>query len=389
MAMPNLPPLIMGGAGWSYQLTHDPDADSVLDIVEAAFSQGVRAIDTSPYYEPSEELLGKALSHPNILSQYRRKDFFIMTKCGRIAADHFDYSPDWIKKSLTRSLDRFGTMYLDVVFCHDVEFVTVEEAVAAVATLFELVDQGRIKFAGISGYDLEAMIRVADAVRERLGRPVDVVQNWAQLSLQNTRLESYGFAALRKAGVRAVCNASPLACGLLRSGGVPVGKLGDWHPAPSGLRAAARQASQWVAEQGDSLASVSLRFAISQAAQSTYDTFQVSTITGISTKSDLQENIAAAAQVLGLPVDIEDRISHSSLSGRTALNMARVEADRVLCDGVRSILEDYIDYALSKPPSAKGSDLRAPIDSITEDSNDVPSRLYHSGSGNTPAQGTR
>jgi D-arabinose 1-dehydrogenase len=375
ISMPNLPPLIMGGAGWSYQLIQDPDPDSVLDIVKAAFAQGIRAIDTSPYYEPSEELLGRALSHPNITSRYSRQDFIIMTKSGRIASDHFDYSPDWIRKSVARSLERFNTTYLDVVFCHDVEFVAVEEAVGAVATLFQLVDQGRIKFAGISGYDLDAMIRVADAVLEQLGRPMDVVQNWAQLSLQNTRLESYGLAAFRRAGVRAVCNASPLACGLLRSGGVPVGKLGDWHPAPAGLRAAAKEASQWVAEQGDSLASVSLRFAISRAVQGTTATFQVSTITGISTKSDLRENIAAAAQILEAPIEPDDNTSQLSLSGRTALNVAKAEADRSVCNGVKSMLGSFVDYDLMKPPSPNSVAIEAGIDTEAQTPTEVSSRL--------------
>ena len=383
--MPNLPPLIMGGAGWSYQLISDPDPAVILAIVKEAFARGVRAIDTSPYYEPSEELLGAALSHSDIRSRYAREDFFIMTKCGRIAADHFDYSPRWIRQSIERSLARFGTEYLDVVFCHDVEFVSVESATEAVRSLFELVDEGKIKYAGISGYDLNAIIKVAETVLHTLGRPVDVVQNWAQLSLQNTRLETFGLPALKAVGVKAVCNASPLACGLLRADGVPVGKLGDWHPAPPKLRAAAKEAAAWVSENSkDSLASVSLRFAISRAMVVSTDTFKVTTITGISTRSDLTENISAARRILrsdglsspGAEPEIDDG---PSLLGRTSLDLAAIVTEQPLYDHVQSILGSFVDYDLMKKASDEDSvipsDMKQVIMPIATTEADMPSRL--------------
>lgn len=48
-----------------------------------------------------------------------------MTKCGRYGPtqEHFDYSPQTIRKSVQRSLSRLNTTYLDTVYLHDVEFV--------------------------------------------------------------------------------------------------------------------------------------------------------------------------------------------------------------------------------------------------------------------------
>lgn len=343
----------MGGAGFSYQLHPSPQILPVLDIIKSAFAKGLRTIDTSPYYEPSEELLGAALSSPDITTTYRRDDFQIMTKCGRIAADHFDYSPEWIRTSVERSLHRFGTTYLDVVFCHDVEFVSVGEAVAAVGTLLSLKSAGRIKHVGISGYDLDALINVARAALATYSQPVDVVQSWAQLSLQNTRLEHYGLPALRAAGVQAVCNASPLACGLLRSGGVPVGQLGDWHPAPPGLRDASQRASAWVEARGETLASVALQFAVVRAQQSAVPGFTVSTITGISTLSDLDQNVSTVAKVLDAAADSQDdnrnMKGQSLLSAGGSLNEEAAAAADPLFDGVRQILGDWVDYDFSSP----------------------------------------
>lgn len=341
----------MGGAGFSYQLHPSPQTLPVLEIIKSAFAKGLRTIDTSPYYEPSEELLGAALSHRDISSNYRREDFQIMTKCGRIAADHFDYSPEWIRRSVERSLERFSTTYLDVVFCHDVEFVSVGEAAAAVGTLLELKSAGRVKHVGISGYDLDALINVARRVLATYSQPVDVVQNWAQLSLQNTRLEHYGLPALRAAGVQAVCNASPLACGLLRSGGVPVGQLGDWHPAPAGLRDASQRASAWVEARGDTLASVALQFAVVRSLQGASPGFSVSTITGISTLSDLDQNVTTAAKVLDpLGTQSTDQaMTNESLLGRNTLNETAVAASVPLFEGVQQILGDWIGYDFSSP----------------------------------------
>jgi D-arabinose 1-dehydrogenase len=216
-------PIVMGGAAWSYQLNSDAETRPVIPVILSAFSHGIRTIDTSPYYEPSEKILGKALADPAISATYSRDDYFLMTKVGRIAAEEFNYSPEWVRESVERSLQRFQTGYLDVVFCHDVEFVSDENVLAAVSTLWEFVAQDKIRYVGISGYPIDKLVRVAMLCKERLGRPLDIVQNWGQLTLQNTKLRSQGLEALGQAGVKVVCSSSPLNIGLLRAQGVPIG----------------------------------------------------------------------------------------------------------------------------------------------------------------------
>ena len=122
-----LPPLVLGGAGFSHQVFKNPTSAQALQVLKGAFQLGLRAIDTSAYYHPSEILLGEALSHPDIACNYTRDQYLLMTKVGRITATQFDYSSAWVRQSVTRSLERLRTHYLDVVFCHDVEFVPEEE----------------------------------------------------------------------------------------------------------------------------------------------------------------------------------------------------------------------------------------------------------------------
>lgn len=216
-------PIVMGGAAWSHQLNADAYTRPIIPVILSAFAAGIRTIDTSPYYEPSEKILGKALASAEVSDLYKREDYFLMTKVGRIASEEFNYSPQWVRQSVNRSLERFQTSYLDVVFCHDVEFVSDTAVVAAVATLWEFVDQGKVRYVGISGYPIEKLVRVARLCREQLGRPLDIVQNWGQLTLQNTRLRSQGLEALAREGVNMVCSSSPLNIGLLRAQGVPIG----------------------------------------------------------------------------------------------------------------------------------------------------------------------
>ncbi|KAL4942394.1 hypothetical protein BDV06DRAFT_235478 [Aspergillus oleicola] len=293
-----LPPLILGGAGFSYQLTSSPCLERTREVLLRAFEFGIRAIDTSPYYEPSEELLGQALSHPDFTSRYSRDEYLIITKVGRVSATKSDYSPEWIRYSVARSLERLRTNYLDVIFCHDIEFVSEESVLEAIGVLYEMVLSGVVRYIGISGYPIHILARVARRSQEIYGRPLDVIQNWAHLTLQNNRLEQEGLRAFTEAGVRCICSSSPLASGLLRDEGVPVAALGDWHPAPEGLRQTVHTAANYVAAQGETMVRLALQYALQRAQYCSTPDIRVGTILGGTSVAEIEENITTAARVL-------------------------------------------------------------------------------------------
>ncbi|KAL4930285.1 Aldo/keto reductase family-domain-containing protein [Aspergillus undulatus] len=293
-----LPPLILGGAGFSYQLTSSPNPENTRKVLLRAFDLGIRAIDTSPYYEPSEKLLGESLSHAEFTKLYMRDDYLLITKVGRVSATKSDYSPEWIRYSVARSLERLRTSYLDVVFCHDIELVPEEDVLEAIGVLWEMVAAGTVRYVGISGYPIDTLARVARRAREIYGRPLDVIQNWAQMTLQNDRLEREGLKAFAEAGISSVCSSSPLASGLLRDEGVPIAALGDWHPAPDGLRRAVQAAAVYVASQGESLARLAVQYALQRAQHCSTADFRVGTILGGTSVAEVEENINTAARVL-------------------------------------------------------------------------------------------
>ncbi|PYH43409.1 D-arabinose 1-dehydrogenase (NAD(P)(+)) ARA2 [Aspergillus saccharolyticus JOP 1030-1] len=260
----HLPPLIMGTATFNSQYNHDPYALPTTDLVHRALTDGVRAFDTSPYYGPAEELLGRALASEAVRTAFPRHTYQILTKVGRIASSSFDYSPRWVRHSIRRSLQRLHTDYLDAVYCHDVEFVSRAEALDAVRELRRIRDtEGTIRYVGISGYPVDVLCEIAELVLRETGEPLDIVQSYANFTLQNTKLLSQGLPRLVAAGVDVVPNASPLGMGLLRKEGVPIGSMGDFHPAPDGLRNAVLRVGAWTDNQmGEKLEVIAIRFAL-------------------------------------------------------------------------------------------------------------------------------
>lgn len=258
-----LPPLIFGTATFNYQFNLDPYALGPTKIVQKALAHGVRAFDSSPYYGPAESILGDALASSVVQENHPRDQYFILTKAGRIAADEFDYSPTWIHKSLKRSCQRLRTNYLDVVYLHDVEFVTPAEVLTAIRELRRIRDQeGIVNYIGICGYPVDVLCDLAEMILRETGEALDIVQSYANFTIQNTTLLSRGLARLTEAGVDIVTNASPLGMGLLRQQGPPIGAMGDFHPAPNELRDACNAASRWTKAQGEKLEVVAVRFAL-------------------------------------------------------------------------------------------------------------------------------
>lgn len=345
-----LPPLILGGSGFSFQVHPDPKSIPISSIIRRAFDAGMTAIDTLPYYEPSEQLLGEALTSKEVTSKYTRSDYVLMTKVGRLSEAVFDYSPAWIRSSVKRSLQRLRTTYLDVVFCHDVEFVSPKEAVEAVGVLFELFDQGIVKFVGISGYSIDRLILVTQEVKKRYQRPLHIVQNWGQLNLLNSRLESYGLPVLRKSGVSVICSSSPLASGLLRSGRVPCGRLGDWHPAPTELRSSVEKASEWVESQQSSLAGLALKFALARALEASRDGLIVRTIVGICSIDDLNNNLETIKTMVYPSPNVLQKHATDTLhiSSLDKVQVGLEANDQRLCLGVWTILQDWKEYDFEK-----------------------------------------
>jgi aryl-alcohol dehydrogenase-like predicted oxidoreductase len=256
-----LPPLILGTATFNTQYVADPTSMPYSSIISRALEQGINAFDTSPYYGPSETLLGAAISA--IQPPPDRSSYLLITKAGRIAPAEFDYSPAWIRYSVCRSLERLRTPYLDLVYTHDVEFVSASEVVTAVRELRKLRDEGLVRFVGISGYPVPILCSLAETILRETGEPLDAVLSYSNFCVQSSVLgQEEVLGRMRAARVGVVLNASMLSMGLLTTRGADRGPMAVWHPAPLELQVACRNLATIAGEASQSLEAVAIRWAL-------------------------------------------------------------------------------------------------------------------------------
>src|SRR3954449_13148779 len=134
-------PVLGFGASSLGQEFRQVDLGEALRSVRVALDLGMNFIDTSPYYGRgmSEVLLGVALRG------VPRDQYLLGTKLGRYDAAHFDFSAKRVVESVDVSLHRLGTDHLDVVLCHDIEFVAMSQIVEeTLPALRKLRDQGKV-----------------------------------------------------------------------------------------------------------------------------------------------------------------------------------------------------------------------------------------------------
>ena len=124
------------------------DVAEALRTLERAVERGATFWDSLDAYGPhtNEELLGRVLAR-------HRPQVFVATKFG-ITIDPVtrrrtvDGSPATVRRSCEASLRRLGTDWLDLYYPHRVDPTTpVEEAVA---TMADLVAEGKIRYIGLS-----------------------------------------------------------------------------------------------------------------------------------------------------------------------------------------------------------------------------------------------
>jgi aryl-alcohol dehydrogenase-like predicted oxidoreductase len=223
------------------------DIAKSLSAVRTAVDAGINLIDTAAYYGRgmSEVLLGQ------ILPAYRRESLVVSTKLGRYAPKHFDFSAKRVAESIDVSLERMRLDYLDMVFCHDIEYADVQQVIdETLPALRRQVEKGKVRYVGISGYPMRNFQKVIPTGL------LDCVITYNHYTLQNDMaLQWQGLA--QKHGV-GVINAAPFSARLLTDLPLPV-----WHKAPELVRTAAAKASAWCKARGTSIEKLALQFSVS------------------------------------------------------------------------------------------------------------------------------
>ena len=183
-----------------------------LATIGRALELGINFFDTAWIYQSfgkgggenvtNESLLGKAIK------MYGRDKFIIATKFGILPTAtggmDFNSSPETIRRQLAESLERLGVDYIDLYYQHRVDPKTpIEETVAC---LKELINEGKIKYIGLSECT-PSELRRAHAVH-----PITAIQ--MEWSLQTRDIEESVVPTARELGV-GIVPYSPLGRGFL------------------------------------------------------------------------------------------------------------------------------------------------------------------------------
>jgi aryl-alcohol dehydrogenase-like predicted oxidoreductase len=240
-------PILSFGASSLGQEFRSVKLDEALESVRVALDCGMNFIDTSPFYGRgmSEVLLGIALRG------VPRDSYTLCTKMGRYDLDHFDFSAKRVAESVDVSLHRLGTDHLDIILCHDIEFVPMQQIVdVTIPALRKAQAAGKVRFIGISGYPQ----KIFKFIAEQIG--IDCVLSYNQYTLQNTRFVDETVPYLKAKGI-GVMNAGPFSARLLTNAPLPA-----WLKEPEDVKAAARKAAAHCAAKGVDIAKLALQFSL-------------------------------------------------------------------------------------------------------------------------------
>jgi aryl-alcohol dehydrogenase-like predicted oxidoreductase len=199
----------IGGGGWSFGWGPQDDEAS-LAAMRHALDRGVNWIDTAAVYGlgHSEELVGRLLRdvQPN-------ERPYVFTKCGLVwdvqnpmTANKRSLRPESIRQECEASLRRLGVERIDLYQFHWPDNETGTAIEDSWSTMIKLVEEGKVRAAGVSNFTVEALER-CNAIRH-----VDSLQPPFSLIRRDAGAKEIPWCAAHDTGVVVY---SPMQSGIL------------------------------------------------------------------------------------------------------------------------------------------------------------------------------
>ncbi len=140
---------VLGFGGAEIGYNANQTQAEVDELLNSALDAGLNVIDTAAAYKVSEELIGNAVSN-------RRKDFYLMTKCGALDAfTRFDWTKKGILETIETSLRNLKTDYLDIAQLHSCSAEILRQG-DCIEGLHRAQEKGYTRFIGYSGDNEDA-----------------------------------------------------------------------------------------------------------------------------------------------------------------------------------------------------------------------------------------
>lgn len=246
----------------------DVDERQCANTLFTAMESGINFVDVSPYYglTKAETVLGKAVK------QIKREKLILATKVGRYDENIFDFSAERITKSVDESLQRLQTDYIDIIQCHDIEFVSLQQIInETIPALRKIQASGKVRFVGITGLPLKVFPAVMDHIE------VDTVLSYCHYTLNDNVLSS--LLPYFKGKDAGIINASPFSMGLLTSRGAP-----KWHPASNEIKTLCSQAAELCNAHNTSIEKLAIQYSLASPSIHT-------TLVGTAKPENIKQNI--------------------------------------------------------------------------------------------------
>ncbi|WP_454296443.1 aldo/keto reductase [Salana multivorans] len=280
-----VPPICVGTSAlgsFPAQYGYEVDERTAIDTILAALDSDFPFIDTSNEYGggASERRIGRAIAENGGLPP----GALVATKVDPLPGTT-DFSGSRVRASVEESRERLGLDVLPLVYLHDPEKITFEEATGpggALEALLELQASGVVEHLGVAGgpIDLElAYLRTGS---------FQVVLSHNRYTLVDSSAEEL-IAECAERGVGFV-NAAPFGGGMLVRGPDAVPRY-CYQPAGEEVIARVRRMEEVCADHGVPLAAAALQF-------STRDERVASTVVGMSSP----ERLAQVRDLLETPI---------------------------------------------------------------------------------------
>lgn len=161
---------------------NDMESEKLVSHINTCIENGLNFFDHADIYGGGEceTIFAKAFQQTG----FQREDIILQSKCGIVPGVMYDFSKEYIVKSVDGILNRLDTEYLDVLVLHRPDALVEPEEVAE--AFDQLEQSGKVRYFGVSNHRPMQVALLKKYVKQ------DLLVNQLQLSLPFSNMIASG-----------------------------------------------------------------------------------------------------------------------------------------------------------------------------------------------------